>query len=112
MIKDKLMREVEKQAHAGPWHTFLCNRDIIDVTECAFKQGALSVPIFTATMHEVDADFIAAAREWVPDTLNRLDRIRALIDPTKATPGSTAHKILQILDEETTKTNQPERKQS
>lgn len=47
-----------------------------------------------------------------PDALNQLDQIRQLIDPTKAIPGSTAHKILQILDEETTKTNQPERKQS
>lgn len=68
-ISDQEMRALTNQASGGPWEA-----------------------------RENDAEFIAAARQWIPDALNRLNQIRALIDPTKATPGSTAHKILQTLN--------------
>lgn len=81
MISDQEMREYADKA----------NDDIGILYDMRVDEWELTCDKPTMQM-------VQQSLQWVPDALDRLDRIRALIDPSKAVKGSVASKILQILD--------------
>lgn len=74
-MNDNILRAIEKRTTEGPWrwdseHLRLFSPSGAVLDSNGYEPGAVE--------REVDADFITAARTWVPDALDRLDEVRAL----------------------------------
>ena len=83
MSDDAALRALEARATPGPWTP---DADKIRATD-ALLPDTIVVAYYTGhdhqlglktTRHSADAEFIAAARDALPDRLDRLDRIRDL----------------------------------
>lgn len=72
MTSDQTMRALADAATQGPWDV----TDVPRVYAPCTEDGSLE-PLGDFD-HYADAEFIAAAREWVPDAIRRIERVREL----------------------------------
>ena len=87
MTSDQAMRSLADEATQGPWRVWYSPdptklRDT--AVETAWCHGDIEGDTELITDYlptDVDAEFIAACREWVPEVLERLERVRALHQP-------------------------------
>lgn len=91
MTSDQEMQELAEQATEGPWASqgyddeehgtwFTGGGEGMKEHAIGFTSDSILFGM-SAEQSEKDAAFIAASREWVPETLNRLDQIRELHKP-------------------------------
>lgn len=74
-MNDHTMRAIENKATDVPWlwdseHLRLSSSGRVVIDLAGYEPAGVT--------REVDAEFITAARTWVPDALDRLDEVRAL----------------------------------
>ena len=80
-MNDKEMRDIESKATKGPWEANTSEQTMSDTQEYWFRSGFNAPKVFNAVMPRSDADFITVARKWVPDALDKFDKIRELHRP-------------------------------
>lgn len=90
MTTDQTMRALADAATDGPWRVWhdpdpTKLRDT--AVETAWCHGDIDGDTELITDYlptDEDAEFIAAAREWVPDAIRRIERVREIHQPIKA----------------------------
>lgn len=81
MTSDQEMRGVVKRATGGPWTAKTSEASMNGVNEYYFRPSPNAPQVFSAVMKLEDAELIEHSREWVPETLDRLDAVRELHAP-------------------------------
>ena len=77
--KRKRLRELAEKATPGPWRKVVCNKE--DGWSCVMgEHEAVTDGVQTGEMNGDNADFIAAARNALPELLDEVERLRARVE--------------------------------
>lgn len=75
----KRLRELCDKATPGPWRKVVCNKE--DGWSCVMgEHEAVTDGVQTGEMNGDNADFIAAARNALPELLDEVERLRARVE--------------------------------